>query len=61
MKNMGSPVKASSELTRIRMPAPWLGQHTSDVLKSLGYSADEIDALYAQGIAYDKYRAKATA
>jgi len=61
MKNMGSPVKASSELTRIRMPAPWLGQHTSEVLKSLGYSADEIDALYAQGVAYDKYRAKATA
>ena len=61
MKNMGSPVKTSAEFTRVRMPAPWLGQHTSEVLKGLGYNAEQIAALYAQGVAYDKYRAKATA
>jgi crotonobetainyl-CoA:carnitine CoA-transferase CaiB-like acyl-CoA transferase len=61
MKNMGSPVKASGEFTRIRMPAPWLGQHSDEVLKSLGYKDELIAALHAQGIIYDKYRAQATA
>ncbi len=61
MKNMGSPVKASGEFTRIRMPAPWLGQHTDEVLKSLGYKDGQIAALHAQGVIYDKYREKATA
>lgn len=61
MKNMGSPVKTSSEFTRIRMPAPWLGQHSSEVLKNLGYSAEQIAALYAQEVVYDKYREKVTA
>ncbi|MEZ5937147.1 MAG: CoA transferase [Hyphomonadaceae bacterium] len=28
-------------------PAPTLGQHTRNVLEALGYSGDEIDALYA--------------
>jgi len=56
MKNMGSPVKASGEFTRIRMPAPWLGQHSDEVLKSLGYKDDSIAALHAQGIVYDRYR-----
>lgn len=60
MKNMGSPVKASGEFTRIRMPAPWLGQHSDEVLKSLGYKDDRIAALHAQGIVYDRYREKAT-
>jgi crotonobetainyl-CoA:carnitine CoA-transferase CaiB-like acyl-CoA transferase len=56
MKNMGSPVKASGEFTRIRMPAPWLGQHSDEVLKSLGYPDDSIAALHAQGVVYDRYR-----
>jgi len=61
MKNMGSPVKTSGEFTKIRMPAPWLGQHSNEVLKSLGYKAGQIAALHAQGVVYDKYREKATA
>lgn len=60
MKNMGSPVKASGEFTRIRMPAPWLGQHSDEVLKSLGYPDDSIAALHAQGVVYDRYRAKSS-
>ena len=58
MKNMGSPVKTSVEFTKTRTPAPWLGQHSDDVLKSLGYKDAEIAALHAQGVVYDKYRAK---
>lgn len=58
MKNMGSPVKTSAEFTQTRTPAPWLGQHSGEVLKSLGYKDDEIAALHAQGVVYDKYRGK---
>ena len=61
MKNMGSPVKTSVEFTRTRTPAPWLGQHSDEVLKSLGYKADSIAELHAQGVVYDKYRAKTPA
>lgn len=61
MKMLGLPVKASGEFAAIRTPAPWLGQHTGQVLRGLGYSDDEIAALYAQKVIYDKYRAKATA
>jgi crotonobetainyl-CoA:carnitine CoA-transferase CaiB-like acyl-CoA transferase len=60
MKNMGSPVKASGEFTRTPVPAPWLGQHSDEVLKDLGMSEDQIAALHAQGVVYDKYRGRNT-
>jgi crotonobetainyl-CoA:carnitine CoA-transferase CaiB-like acyl-CoA transferase len=59
MKNMGSPVKTSVEFTKTRSAAPWLGQHSDEVLKALGYTNDEVTALHAQGVVYDKYRGKA--
>ena len=58
MKNLGSPVKASGEFTASRAAAPWLGQHSSEVLTNLGYTDEQIAALHAQGIVYDKYRGK---
>ncbi len=61
MKNMGFPVKTNCEFTRVRMPAPWLGQHSDAVLKDLGYKDEQIAALHAQGVIYDKSREKATA
>jgi crotonobetainyl-CoA:carnitine CoA-transferase CaiB-like acyl-CoA transferase len=61
MKIIGNPVKASAELARSRTPAPWLGQHSAEVLKGLGYSAGEVAALFADGVTYDRYREKATA
>ena len=61
MKNLGLPIKSSGELTAIRRPAPWLGQHSTEVLRSLGYSASEIDALFESGTVYDKYREKTAA
>ncbi len=56
MKSLGIPVKSSGELLAIRQPAPWLGQHTEEVLKSLGYADADLSALWSEGVVYDKYR-----
>lgn len=61
MKSLGLPVKSSGELTAIRQPAPWLGQHSGETLRSVGYSDGDIDALFESGVIYDKYREKALA
>lgn len=61
MKILGNPVKASAELARSRTPAPWLGQHSAEVLKGLGYDDGRIAALFAEGVIYDRNREKATA
>lgn len=60
MKILGNPVKASAELARSRATAPWLGQHSAEVLKSLGYSGTETASLFAEGVVYDRYREEAT-
>ena len=54
-------MKSTTELARPRIPAPWLGQHSAEVLKSLGRSDEEINALFNEGVVFDKYREKATA
>ncbi|TZG24710.1 CaiB/BaiF CoA transferase family protein [Sphingomonas montanisoli] len=41
------PVNLSETPADIRTPPPTLGQHTSDVLTELGFSADEVAALKA--------------
>ena len=61
MKSLGLPVKSTGELTAIRQPAPWLGQHSAETLKALGYPDADIAALFAQGVVYDRLREKATA
>ena len=55
-KTIGLPLKSSGELTAIRKPAPWLGQHSEEVLHALGYAPDEIGALFAAGVVYDRCR-----
>ena len=57
MKSIGIPVKSSGELTAIRQPAPWLGQHTEETLRGLDYTDTAIAKLFAEGVLYDKYRA----
>ncbi len=59
MKTIGLPIKSTGELTAIRQPAPWLGQHSAEVLRAIGYAGADIDALFACGVVYDKYRNKA--
>jgi crotonobetainyl-CoA:carnitine CoA-transferase CaiB-like acyl-CoA transferase len=60
MKSLGIPVKSTGELLAIRQPAPWLGQHTDEVLKALGYELRDIENLYSEGVLYDKYRGQPT-
>jgi crotonobetainyl-CoA:carnitine CoA-transferase CaiB-like acyl-CoA transferase len=38
---------------KLRMPAPALGQHTQEILRAIGYSADRIAALTAEGVLRD--------
>jgi crotonobetainyl-CoA:carnitine CoA-transferase CaiB-like acyl-CoA transferase len=59
MKTLGLPIKSSGALGSIRQPAPWLGQHSRTVLSQLGYSATDIETLFAHGTVFDQYPDKA--
>jgi crotonobetainyl-CoA:carnitine CoA-transferase CaiB-like acyl-CoA transferase len=48
---LGLPIKLSATAGRVTRPAPLLGEHTREVLGEFGFSAAEIDALYASGAA----------
>ena len=54
MKMLGLPLKSTGELTAIRRPAPTLGQHTREVLGELGYRDSEVEAMIAEGSAFEK-------
>jgi len=60
MKSIGIPVKSSGELTSVRQPAPWLGQHSEETVRELGMAGTEIEQLFADGVLYDKYRSGAS-
>jgi crotonobetainyl-CoA:carnitine CoA-transferase CaiB-like acyl-CoA transferase len=55
MKTIGTGAKFSELEYEVRGPAPWLGQHTRDVLREAGLDDEHISALYADGIAYDQH------
>ena len=48
-KVLGMPVKFSDTPCAVTRAAPLLGQHTDEVLRSIGYSGAEIEALRASG------------
>lgn len=56
MKMLGLPVKSTGELTAIRRPAPWLGQHSTEVLREIGYGEDQVKQLFADGVVLDTNR-----
>lgn len=48
----GPPYELSGLKWRISNPAPAFGQHTAEILKELGYTNAEIDALATEGVIY---------
>jgi formyl-CoA transferase len=48
INHIGLPVKMSLTPGQIRMPAPTLGQHTTDVLARYGFTPDEIAAVVSR-------------
>jgi formyl-CoA transferase len=49
IRTLGSPIKLSETPPIVGRPAPLLAQHTTDVLRAAGYSAQEIAALRDAG------------
>jgi benzylsuccinate CoA-transferase BbsE subunit/naphthyl-2-methylsuccinate CoA transferase subunit len=48
----GAPYEFGKLTWRLGNAAPTLGQHTAEIMKSLGYSPSEIDTLAKEGIIY---------
>ena len=49
LRYMGGPVKFSDAIAAISRRAPYLGEHTEEVLGALGYDSEAISALQAEG------------
>ena len=49
-KMLGFPFRPSATPAEIRRPAPFLGEHTAEVLEELGYPRAEVSALVAAGV-----------
>ena len=51
VKQLGFPIKLSRTPASIERPAPALGEHTTEVLTEVGYSAEEVQMLEESGAA----------
>jgi crotonobetainyl-CoA:carnitine CoA-transferase CaiB-like acyl-CoA transferase len=54
MRTVGTGARFSGLDFEVRGPAPWLGQHTAEVLAERGVSDDEIERLFADGVIFDE-------
>jgi crotonobetainyl-CoA:carnitine CoA-transferase CaiB-like acyl-CoA transferase len=50
IKQVGFPMKLSDMPDRLRLPPPRLGEHTDEILKSLGYPGKEIEGFKKEGV-----------
>ena len=50
IKQTGLPIKFSDTPGALDRPPPLLGEHNSEILTGLGYSASEVDAMAAAGV-----------
>ncbi len=55
MKTIGPPAKFSGLDFSVRGPAPWLGQHTAEVLGEAGVDDGEIKELFTEGVLFDAH------
>ena len=55
MRTIGPPTKFSDMEFSVRGPAPWLGQHTAEVLRETGVDDDEIEQLFTDGVLFDAH------
>lgn len=55
MKVIAPPTKFSNLDYSVKSPAPWIGQHTSEVLAEIGVSEDRIEDLYERGVLFDAH------
>ncbi|MEW2624101.1 CoA transferase [Streptomyces sp. NPDC048106] len=56
MRHLGVAPKMSGTPLRIDRAAPWLGQHTTEVLGELGLTEGEIEELFTDGLVDDSHR-----
>ncbi len=55
MRTIAPPTKFSDLDYSVRGPAPWLGQHTAEVLRESGVPDDEIEQLFTDGVLFDAH------
>jgi formyl-CoA transferase/CoA:oxalate CoA-transferase len=49
MRILGFPVKLSDTPAALQRPAPQLGEHTAEILATIGYSENEIQEIKKKG------------
>ena len=47
-KSIANPIRFSNTPVSYRLPPPLLGEHTREILQSLGYSAEDVQAMAAE-------------
>ena len=55
MKTIAPPTKFSTLDVGVRSPAPWLGQHTAEVLREAGLDDVAIKDLFTDGVLFDAH------
>lgn len=55
MRTVGTGARFSGLDFSVRGPAPWLGQHTVEVLTERGLSEEEIGRLFEGGVVFDEH------
>jgi crotonobetainyl-CoA:carnitine CoA-transferase CaiB-like acyl-CoA transferase len=53
IKTLAPPIKFSETPLEVRLPAPWIGQHTAEVLEEIGLSAEQTEELFRTGTLYE--------
>jgi crotonobetainyl-CoA:carnitine CoA-transferase CaiB-like acyl-CoA transferase len=50
IKQLSTPIRLSATPAEIYAPPPLLGEHSGEILRSLGFSAEEIEGLTKEGV-----------